>query len=135
MHKNPSSNCQSCADKFLGCDPRIVTFVKGVQEVFPDCHMAVGFRDQADQHMAKVSGKSAEDWPDSKHNVTLEGHPCSKAVDLFMLAPDWKAYFLVPYYKAIWDWYLKNEDKFESKYRWGGTFHTLHDYDHFEIVE
>jgi hypothetical protein len=133
MHANPSSKCQSCVEKFLSCDPKIVSFVRKVQEVFPDCHVAVGYRDQADQHNAKLTGKSTLDWPNSKHNFTLYNHPYSKACDLFMLS-DGQAHFLTSYYENIWNFYLTHKADFGSdKYRWGGSFSHLKDYDHFEI--
>lgn len=124
----------SCTEKFLSCDPRIVAFVKKIQEAFQDCHVAVGFRDQADQHAAKINGKSNQDWPNSKHNFTLYGHPYSKACDLFMLGADNQAYFLKDYYQAIWEYYLTNEKDFgKEDFVWGGAWNTLKDYDHFEI--
>ena len=135
MHKNPSSTCQTCIEKFLSCDPQIVSFVKKIQEYFIDCHVAVGYRDQADQHIAKVSGKSSSDWPDSKHNFTLHGHPYSRACDLFMLS-DGEAYFLTTYYQHIWNSYLEHKQDFgETKYAWGGAYIHLKDYDHFEVAD
>jgi len=133
VHKNPSNTCQSCVEKFLSCDPRIVSFVKKVQEDFPDCHVAVGFRDQAEQHLAKTSGKSTYDWPDSKHNFTLYGHPYSRACDLFMLS-DGQAYFLTTYYQHIWDFYSAHKQDFGTeKYAWGGAYVHLKDFDHFQV--
>ena len=135
MHSNPANSCQSCIEKFLSCDPKIVSFVKKIQENFLDCHVAVGYRDQADQHMAKVSGKSTFDWPDSKHNFTLYTHPYSKACDLFMLS-DGQAYFLTTYYQHIWDYYIAHKQDFGTdKYGWGGGYIHLKDYDHFEVQD
>lgn len=136
MHKNPSPICVSCIEKFLSCDPKIVSFVKKVQESFPDCHVAVGYRDQSDQHTAKVTGRSTFDWPDSPHNFTLYGHPYSKACDLFQLGPDGHAYFLSEYCRHIWDWYLANSKTFgQDKYSWGGNYLHLKDYDHFQCED
>ena len=134
MHSNAAKNCRSCIEKFLSCDPKIVSFVKKIQETFQDCHVAVGYRDQAEQHEAKVSGRSTFDWPDSKHNFTLYTHPYSKACDLFMLGADGHAYFLKDYYVAIWEYYLANKKEFESdKIVWGGSWKHLIDLDHFEV--
>lgn len=113
----------------------MVSFVKKVQEDFLDCHVAVGYRDQADQHTAKVSGKSSFEWPDSKHNFTLYGHPYSRACDLFMLS-DGQAYFLSTYYQHIWDYYVAHKQDFgDEKYAWGGAYVHLKDYDHFEVQD
>ena len=136
MHTSPALTCQSCAEKFLNCDIRIVSFVKKIQEVFTDCHVAVGYRDQADQHRAKISGLSTFDWPDSPHNFTIYDHPCSKACDLFSLEPDGKAYFLQAYYEQIWQWYMNNLPEFDAvKYAWGGDYIHLKDFDHFQIED
>ncbi len=136
MHSNPGSACQSCATKLLNCDIRMVSFVKKIQEIFQDCHVAVGFRDQADQHQAKVAGLSTFDWPDSPHNFTINGQPCSRACDLFSLEPNGHALFLVDYYKSIWQWYLDNIQEFGGiKYGWGGNYQHLKDFDHYELEE
>ena len=135
MHKNPALTCQSCTEKFLGCDPRMVSFVKKVQEVFTDCHVAWGFRDQAQQHQDKVAGKSMFDWPESKHNFTLYGHPYSKACDLFMLGVDGQAYFLKEYYENIWRYYKDHWKEFgeSNQYVWGGSWLHFKDLDHYEV--
>lgn len=136
MHKNIALDCQSCKDKLLNCDVRIVSFVKKIQYAFQDCHVAIGYRDQADQHQAKISGLSTFDWPDSPHNHTINGNPCAKAVDLFCLEPDGKAYFLKDYYNLIWSWYEVNIKEFDNvQYGWGGNYLHLKDYDHFEILD
>lgn len=135
MHSNPSGRCQSCIEKFLSCDPKIVSFVKKVQENFIDCHVAVGYRDQADQHLAKITGKSSFEWPDSPHNFTLYTHPYSKACDLFMLS-DGQAYFLSSYFQHIWDFYVAHREEFgNEKYSWGGNYLHLKDFDHFQVDE
>jgi hypothetical protein len=109
--------------------------VRKVQDAFPDCHVAVGYRDQADQHNAKQTGKSTFDWPQSKHNFTLYTHPYSKACDLFMLS-DGQAYFLSSYYEHIWNYYIAHQSDFGSdKYGWGGHYEKLKDYDHFEVSD
>jgi hypothetical protein len=134
MHINPSLECQSCATKLLQCDIRMVSFVKKIQDAFPDCHVAIGFRDQADQHQAKVAALSTFDWPDSPHNSTINNLPCSRACDLFSLEPDGKALFLVDYFKMIWSWYEDNIAEFGGiKYNWGGNYAHLKDFDHFEL--
>lgn len=136
MHKNPSTSCMSCEEKFLLCDPKISSFVRTIQNSFKDCHVCSGYRDQADQHIAYVSGKSTFDWPDSKHNFTLYTHGYSKACDLFMLGTDGKAYFLEEYYKSIWGYYIANPQNFgPEKIIWGGNWNHLHDLDHWEVED
>lgn len=135
MHKNPGTGCYSCYVKLLECDERIKELVLNLQNVFPDCHVAVGYRDQAGQHTAFMGKLSTYDWPDSPHNYNVEGIPQSKAVDLFCLEPNGKASFLVKYYQNLWTWYSQNKSMFQGEFTWGGTYIHLKDFDHIEVKD
>ena len=137
MHKNPSGSCTSCENKLCHCDPRIIEFVKNTQANFIDCHIAVGYRDQAEQQTALQTGKSRLPWPKSKHNFIEAGQPMSHAVDLFRLGDDDKAHFEAHYYEQIWLFYSQNKGAFQGttlKILWGGTWITFKDLDHFELT-
>lgn len=134
MHISPAVDCESCTQKLLWCDQRIIAFTKIIQRQFIDCHVAVGYRDQADQHLAYTSGHSHDDWPASKHNCVDMGKPESLAVDFFMLGSDSHAYFLENYYQNIDNYYRLNPTLFIGyEITWGGEWAHLKDFDHFEI--
>lgn len=135
MHTNPASNCDGCRIKLLTCDPRIVQFTYDIQYNFTDCHVAIGYRDQADQALAYNTGKSKLKWPESLHNNMENGKPSSLAVDLFLLDVDGEALFPVSFYEQIYEYYESNKLKFNDPIQWGGAWTTFKDWDHYELVK
>ncbi len=123
------SNCPACAMKLLQTDLKLrIWFVSHVLPQFPDFHVAISYRNEADQNEAYVEHKSDLKFPFSKHNhMDSLGKPCSKAIDLFQLFGDGTAAFPIPAYQKL-------AVGLPDTMRWGGTFTDLRDYDHFELL-
>lgn len=118
--------CERCASKLLQAHPIMSDWFKFVKTKFSSAHISWSFRDEKNQNEAFEKGLSKLKWPDSMHNKMG-----SRALDLFELGEDGKAYFHS-------DWYQKiNEETLNAALpiRWGGTFKTFKDMDHFEMVE
>lgn len=108
----------------------LIPFYIWIKHWFPECHIAVGWRNKDDQELAFKAGSTKAHWPDSKHNHLKDGNPCSLALDLFLLLKNGKAIFPEEYFKAIYE-YSKQED---FPIKWGGNFKDIHDGDHFELT-
>jgi len=106
-------------------------FFKWAKEKYPDLHIAEGWRNEADQNKDFDEGKSELKWPMSKHNHMQDGHPCSLALDLFILTPEGKADFDHEFYDKLYQEVLKTG----FMIRWGGTFKTLRDSPHWELIQ
>ncbi len=136
MHVTPSENCQACAEKLKQCHPTIGLWFEIISDNFKDCHIAIGFRDKADQDLALKDGLTLAPWGHSLHNRMDGQNPSSWAIDVFRLGVDGKAYFEKEYFQKIWD--LINHIQTgagDVEVHWGGNFTHLADYDHFEILK
>jgi hypothetical protein len=83
------------------CDPNIQKLVRAVADGIDlgdlaaagitDLTVVCGWRGEAEQRAAFRADPptSKLDWPDSKHNVTKLGKPCSRAVDLAPYPTSW----------------------------------------------
>ncbi len=95
-----------------------------------DFSVICGHRGQEEQDAAVAAGKSHTPWPTSKHNSTP-----SQAVDLipypFNPLTDWKN---IEKFRDINAHMQVAADKLGHKIRWGGTFTTIKDYDHWELI-
>jgi len=130
IHSNGPDGCLSCNSKLQFCHIDIQHMFAFIRVNFPDAHIAWGFRDERNQTADFMAGRSKLDWPNSKHNFTLDGRPCSKAIDLFRLDEYGKAEWNVGWYESIWN-ILKTTG---LSITWGGTFKHFKDSDHFEIT-
>jgi len=136
MHVNPSLNCKTCAEKIEGCHNSLRLWFEIISDNFKDCHVAVGFRGEADQEAAVAAGLSHAVWGKSKHNYMEDGKPSSWAIDIFQLGEDGKAHFEPSYFENIWGFIKKlQDDAGDQDLTWGGLFHTLKDLDHFEMIK
>lgn len=78
--------------------PPLVVLVDDVAAFVPakfDFSLICGFRDKVAQEKAFADKASTKHWPDSMHNVELDGRPFSLAVDVApydvdLKAPAWK---------------------------------------------
>ena len=119
-------DCPGCEKKLVEANPELTAWFKTkVKPTYPLIHVAIAWRDETDQELAFLQGKSKVHWPDSKHNAMQDGKPCSLALDLFLQTPDGFPRWPIDIFHAIAD--------NSPEIRWGGTFTTLKDYDHFEL--
>lgn len=123
----PGFQCPGCEDKLTTCCEAINDWFHRIKKIWPEAHVAVGYRDKEDQEKAFKEGKSKLHWPDSRHNATTSaGKPDSHAVDLFFLENG----------KAVWPIARYHELAAEicsAEVFWGGKFKELGDFDHFEV--
>jgi hypothetical protein len=128
------SGCPKCEEMFQEGHPRLKEwFETVVKKHFPEAHASCVWRGKEDQDRDFAEGKSKLRWPKSHHNRLDEnGKPQSKAVDLFWLSSDGKqALFPLDWYKEI---FATAVDYSAIPIRWGGTFKTLGDSNHFELA-
>ncbi len=124
--------CPLCNEKLRSADPTIVNIYKLlIKPNFPDCHISWTYRNKEDQEEAFKNKRSKLHYPDSLHNKTDSyGKPCARAIDLFQLTKEKKAAFPVKYYFQIAELLKKQQ----MPIRWGGTFKSISDFDHFELA-
>jgi len=124
---------QTSLDRLNTCDPQLIKLFEEVIKYF-DCTILCGFRNQADQHEAFITGKSKLDWPNGNHNKNP-----SYAVDVAPYPVDWddykRLYFFAGFVKAT-------AKQMGIPIRWGGDWNddtqvkdnTFNDLVHFELV-
>ena len=116
---------QQSLDKLATADQRLQDICNEVIKDY-DFTVLCGFRSQEDQDEAVAAKKSHTPWPTSKHNTTP-----SQAVDLASYPIDWSD---IDRFRELAARMQVAADKLGIKIRWGGTFATIRDYDHFELV-
>ncbi len=131
MHKNGVLPCTTCELKLEEADPILVGWFWNMKLKYPDLHVAWSYRGEADQHADFLSGKSKLDYPNSKHNNTVNGKPSSLALDVFTLDSAGVAHFNPDFYEQL------NEDTIAEGYKitWGGSWQTFKDLDHYQIAD
>lgn len=115
---------QTSLDRLATCHPDLQRLFNDVIQ-YRDCSILVGHRCEADQDVACATGKSHTPWPTSKHN----SEP-SMAVDAAPYPLVWED---IQRFKDFADFVMGRAAELGIKIRWGGTFKTLCDLDHFEI--
>lgn len=91
-----------------------------------DFRVIIGHRNQEDQGEAVRSGKSKTPWPTSKHNSKP-----SMAVDLAPCPIDWED---IDRFHELNAYMQVEAANLGYKIIWGGSFISLKDYDHWELV-
>lgn len=125
-HHTSDPVCPLCEEKLAQADAALQSwFREKIKPGFPDAHISWSFRNQADQEQAYADGKTKAHWPNSKHN-----HMPSLALDLFQIDEDGKALWSPKFFFEV----DEVTQRSGSPIRWGGTFRTIGDKDHFELV-
>lgn len=123
--------CVSCEAKLEKACPTMVYWFDIMKEANPTAHISWSWRGEMEQNQMFADGKSRQKWPESKHNVMDDNfNPKSEALDIFELLSDGKASFELPFYEKI----AEETKEWGFPIRWGGTFKTIKDYNHFEVV-
>lgn len=128
MHRN-SQDCPRCRFKLIEAHIAMVDWFNWIKGLFPDAHVSWSFRNEKTQNLMVKTGKSRLAWPNSKHNFSQDGQPCSKALDLFRLDDVGVAKFEKPWFEKIYRVSVENN----FPIRWGGNFKSFADSDHFEL--
>lgn len=116
--------------KLMTCHPKLKAIADEAIKLY-DFSVICGGRNEADQNEAFLTGKSKEEWPNSKHNKSP-----SQAMDLYPYPIDLSGsaqsihrfYYLAGTIMAV-------ADKLNIKIRWGGSFSTIVDLPHFELLD
>lgn len=132
-HHEQGPNCPLCAEKLATAHEKLQewfdTFVK---PAFPECHVSWAYRDQTNQEECFKAGKSKLHFPMSPHNKSDDqGNPCSLALDLFLIdSTSGDARFPIRWYHSLYELCQKRAQPIE----WGGNFKSIHDFDHYQLV-
>lgn len=142
-------------DRLVGVHPTLEMFIRllisKLETHWPEWQVLCGWRNQADQHAAFISGHSGVDWPNGAHNHMVKVDnpvedgpvmlPDSLAVDLspypYDAGKDERRLYLVAGYA------MRLADERGIKIRFGADWNSnfrvndqsLHDPWHFELVE
>lgn len=127
-HRNGPS-CELCEIKKGELHPTLAFWVDRLRLAYPDLHLAWGYRDEAAQNQFFAEGKTRCKYPNSAHNKTLNGKPCSEAFDCFRLRPDGVAEFRTPWYSQVFSW-LQDE---KAPIDWAGHWTHFEEFDHYQI--
>lgn len=121
--------CSGCIEKLKSAHPFMRGWFTRAKARHINLHVSCAFRNMEDQNRAYKDGTSKLSWPNSPHNNTKDGNPCSLALDVFLINEDGEARFPPLFYAKL------NEENQAARepIRWGGTFKTLGDFNHFEM--
>lgn len=98
---------------------------------FPIIHISCVFRNAEEQEYVFKLGASRKRWPNSKHNLMLDGKPCARAIDLFSIGEDGVAVFSPYQYLQVAKWCKEND----LPIVWGGSWLKFRDQPHFEMTD
>jgi len=122
--------CSGCNKLLEMCHPEMEKFFMWAKSFNEDLHISEGWRSQEDQAKDFDEGRSELKWPMSKHNFTMNGYPYSLALDLFQMDEHMRTKYDHNFYEQLYNEAL--EAGFSI--RWGGSFKSLQDSDHFELI-
>jgi hypothetical protein len=125
IHHTSDPSCPLCEEKLKTAHPDLVAWFKAaVKPKHPDAHVSWAYRDQAAQEAAFEDGKTNLHFPQSAHNKIP-----ARALDLFEIVQG-QALWPPLFFAAI-----SATNKLDyPNIIWGGTFKTLGDGDHFELL-
>lgn len=132
-HEKASRLCPLCEEKMKEGHPVLQKCWRAFKQHFPDGHTSWVWRSPEDQKRAYLDGNSRLTYPSSKHNATLDGEPCSRAMDLFFIRPtDGVAEFHADRLKVVGSLLI---DGLKLPLIWGGSWKKFPDYDHFQLID
>jgi hypothetical protein len=127
-----SKVCPLCEDKLSRAHPYLREwFTTKIKPKFPQAHVSWSYRGEADQNAFFAADKTKLRFPDSKHNATVDGKPCARALDLFELVDNGTARYSPAFFFSI----NQQNEHFGEPLKWGGTFKNFGDGDHFELLD
>lgn len=125
------NDCPLCMEKLSQAHPNLsYWFLKCVKPSFPCAHISWSYRNQIDQDQAFKEGKSKLHYPNSAHNATNGGKPESRALDLFKLQMGTATWPVMMFHQIA-----DQTERQGIKLIWGGTFKSISDQDHYELLE
>lgn len=129
-HHTSDAVCPSCAEKLLQAHPYLQSWFKEVKSRYANAHVSWSFRDMTDQNEYLREGKTRLAFPKSAHNVSVQGKPCSMALDLFLIDEDG-----IAKWPPLWFAKLNSENQtMKEPIFWGGKWKSLGDGDHYQYT-
>lgn len=125
-HHTNDAVCPLCEEKLASAHVYLQTWFRNVvKPKYPDAHVSWAYRDQAAQEAAFADEKTKLHFPHSAHNKIP-----ARAIDLFQINSAGVAFWAPLFFAA-----LSASNKLDyPQIVWGGTFKTLGDGDHFELL-
>lgn len=126
FHHTSEPVCPLCEEKLSQAHEHLATWFRTiVKPKWPDAHVSWSYRGKEDQEKAFADAKTRLHFPKSAHN-----HQPALALDLFQLNEDGVAVWSPKFFAQV---ALLNKGEYPNLV-WGGTFKTLGDGDHFELL-
>lgn len=123
-HHTKDLPCPLCEEKRRDAHPVLQGWWERVKAQFPDAHLSWTFRDEANQNLFYLQGKTRCKWPNSAHNQKP-----SRAMDLFQLREDGVPSWHTVYFEKIQSWLLEKK----APLQWAGDWTRFQEYDHWQI--
>jgi hypothetical protein len=124
-HKVGIEGCPGCEERLEDAHPTLKQWFNEMKSKNHTLHCSWVFRDEASQNAAFANGDSKLNWPRSKHNKLP-----AEAIDVFQIRPDGRAAFDPIFCATLNAVSIKRG----YKLRWGGSFKSLGDSGHFELI-
>jgi hypothetical protein len=119
-HHSSDPVCALCEQKLSLAHSDLVTWFHDLKSRNPNVHVSWSFRDEASQEDSFKNGTTKLHFPDSAHNKQP-----AEALDIFQIDDAGK---------AVWNPVFMAKIAHEyPALKWGGSWKTLGDTDHFEI--
>jgi hypothetical protein len=109
LHHTADAVCPLCEEKLKDAHAELVKWFRNLKEAFPDVHTSCTYRGKEEQDLFFKQGMSKLKYPNSMHNKTKDGKPCSRAIDLFQIRSDQVPCWQKSYYQKLTD-HLKAQD-------------------------
>lgn len=111
------------------CDPKLqILFDEVIKEY--DCAILCGYRGEKEQNEAFANGFSKVKFPDSRHNKKP-----STAVDVVPIVNSRIDWSNIQAFKDFANHVFAVAEKLDIEIEWGGNWHTIKDYPHFQLKE
>lgn len=121
------------AERLANVHPDLIRLLTDAGSGGIDLVVIQGARSVAEEQAAMASGHSAlKDPMDSKHVIDPEKRPLALAVDAAPYPTNWQD---IPAFEALGSNLKALADTLGVKIVWGGDWHTLKDFDHFELTQ
>jgi hypothetical protein len=128
VHKE-GPECSGCSEKLKQAHPFMREWFFRKKKTYENLHVYRVWSDKEEQDRYFKEGSSKLPWPKSPHNYVRDGRPCSLALDVFLINEDGEARFPPLFYAKL----NEENERDREPIRWGGTFKTLRDANHFEL--
>jgi hypothetical protein len=121
--------CPSCEKRLEGAHPNIAKWFRETKKRHRILHIAWAYRDAVTQNRMFWEKKTRKQYPNSEHNRTEDGKPCSRALDLFVITEEGEEKWPPMLYAKINAENVANREPVE----WSGEWVTFKETCHFQL--